>query len=107
MFTTNDGMAFSEMMDAINDDTYTYNYVVIKICNVCDGNFEKIASDARVCLSNNTFEAIHHRNKKRKCYKLSVNLSFVVAATACPATFLTAHYNRSSATTVDLINYLG
>jgi hypothetical protein len=62
MFSTNDGMAFLEMMDAINDDMYTDNYVEIKICNVCDGNFEKIASNARVCLSNNTFEA--HTSRK-------------------------------------------
>ena len=57
MFTTNDGMAFFEMMDAISDGMYTDNYVEIEICNVCDGNFGKIVSNARVCLSNNTFEA--------------------------------------------------
>jgi hypothetical protein len=65
MFTTNDGMAFLEMMDAINDDTYTDNYVEIKICNVCDGNFEKIASNARVCFSNNTFEAYTSRKPEK------------------------------------------
>lgn len=65
MLTTNDGMAFLEMMDAISDDMYTDNYVEIEMCNVCDGNFVKIATNARVCLSNNTFEA-HTLRKPEK-----------------------------------------
>ena len=65
MFMTNDGMAFFEMMDAISDGMYTDNYVEIEICNVCDGNFGKIASNARVCLSNNTFEAYTSRKPEK------------------------------------------
>ena len=81
MFMTNDSMAFFEMMDAISDGMYTDNYVEIEICNVCDGNFGKIASNAECVLATTLLKLILHRNQKSCACKLNVTQCFVVAAT--------------------------